>query len=60
MRHEFDGVVGGGDGVIANAVDQFGPMAFEEVKDDTGLVEGMDVLLAQVGDDHIGVVAFGA
>ena len=30
--HEFDGVVGGGDGVIANAVDQFGPVAFEEVK----------------------------
>ena len=44
---EFDGVVGSGDGVIANAVDQFGPVAFEEVKDDTGLIEGLDVLVAQ-------------
>ena len=45
-NNEFDGVVGGGDGFAANAVDQFGPMAFEEVKDDIGFVKGLDVFWA--------------
>ena len=44
---EFDGVVGSGDGVTANAVDELGPMAFEEVKDDAGLRQGLDIVWAQ-------------
>ena len=40
-NNEFDGVVGGGDGVTADAVDQFGPMAFQEIKACPEPVEGM-------------------
>ena len=39
----FDGIIGGWDQVRADAVEQPGPMALQEVKDDCGLGVGLDI-----------------
>lgn len=40
----FDGIIGGWDQVRADAVEQPGPMALQEVKDDCGLGAGLDIV----------------
>jgi hypothetical protein len=43
----FDGVVGGGDEGGADAVDELGPVAFEEVENEGGLGDRREVILTE-------------
>ena len=42
----LDGIVGGGDGVGADAIGEVGPVAVEEVEDGGGSRCGLDIVLA--------------
>ena len=45
--YEFDGVVGGRDGVIADAVGELGPVTLQEIEDSGGLRYSLDIVWTQ-------------